>query len=87
VRHYAGAYHRFIWRTSVAGSRSRFPATAPVPVDGPDLLKFMKSYEKKIYDNLLLVLSYFDDLAATGEVGGWPYYDELLEQVNSHDYS
>lgn len=52
-----------------------------------DLLEFMKSYDKKIYDNLLLVLSYFDDLAARGEVGGWPYYDELLEQVNSHDYS
>jgi eukaryotic-like serine/threonine-protein kinase len=52
-----------------------------------DLLEFMKSHDKEIYDNLILALSYFDDLAATGEVGGWPYYDELLEQVNSHDYS
>ena len=52
-----------------------------------DLFEFLKSYNRNIYDNLTLVLSYFDDLAATGGVGGWPYYDRLLEQVKSYDYS
>lgn len=51
------------------------------------LLEHLKVHDANIYDNLKLVLQYFDDLASEGETGGWPYYEQLLEQVNSYDYS
>jgi serine/threonine protein kinase len=51
------------------------------------LLEFIKVNSQSTYDNLALLLSYFDSIAASNETSGWPYYERLLEQVNAYDYS
>jgi len=51
------------------------------------LLEYLKSCDKEIHAYLPVVLSHFDQLAASSETGGWPHYEHLLEQVNAFDYS
>jgi hypothetical protein len=52
-----------------------------------ELLDFIRSQSQSTYETLMLVLSYFDELATSDEVGGCPYYEHLLERVNSYNYS
>ena len=51
------------------------------------LLRYLETNDRDLNTYLIAVLSYFDELASSGETGGWPYYEHLLEQVNSFDYS
>jgi hypothetical protein len=47
------------------------------------LLKRLSEIDAAAYENLVVLLNYFDSLAIEGEEAGWPFYTERLAQINA----
>lgn len=46
------------------------------------LLDRLRRAHNHAFETLAVTLRYFDGLAAEGEAGGWPYYEQRLQQLN-----
>jgi serine/threonine protein kinase len=51
-----------------------------------NLLRELKSESEFAFQNLSLLLEHFDKLTVESEAGGWPHFDDLLQQVNAAEW-
>jgi hypothetical protein len=47
-----------------------------------ELLDLLNKENKFAAENLKLLLSTYDRNVAATEIGGWPYYEHLLHEIN-----